>query len=162
MAAEAGNRLATTGRIEAVLDAAKARGFRSGENPAAWRGHLSHLLPKRAKLTRGHHAAMGYQEIPALVAKLRQISTVAAMALEFAILTAARSGEVYHARCQRSVGSGSLDCAGGKNEGRAAASRPAFETRPCDHKRARRSEDLEYAFPSREGGGRSGMWRWQT
>jgi DNA invertase Pin-like site-specific DNA recombinase len=46
------------GRIEAVLDAAKAQGHRSGENPAAWRGHLSHLLPKRPKLKRGHHAAM--------------------------------------------------------------------------------------------------------
>ena len=86
------------GRIEAVLDAAKARRYRSGENPAAWRGHLSHLLPKRAKLTRGHHAAMAYQEIPAFLAKLRQDYTVAAMALEFAILTAARSGEVYRAR----------------------------------------------------------------
>jgi integrase len=86
------------GRIEAVLDAAKARGYRSGENPAAWRGHLSHLLPKRAKLTRGHHAAMAYQEIPAFLAKLQRSNTVAAMALEFAILTAARSGEVYRAR----------------------------------------------------------------
>ena len=86
------------GRIEAVLDAAKGRGYRSGENPAAWRGHLSHLLPKRAKLTRGHHAAMAYQEIPAFLAKLRRSNTVAAMALEFAILTAARSGEVYRAR----------------------------------------------------------------
>jgi hypothetical protein len=52
------------GRIEAVLDAAKAQGYRSGENPAAWRGHLSHLLPKRGKLTRGHHAAMAYQDLP--------------------------------------------------------------------------------------------------
>jgi integrase len=86
------------GRIEAVLDAAKARGYRSGENPAAWRGHLSHLLPKRAKLTRGHHAAMPYQEIPTFVAKLRESNSFAARALEFAILTAARSGEVYHAR----------------------------------------------------------------
>jgi hypothetical protein len=52
------------GRIEAVLDAAKAQGHRSGENPAAWRGHLSHLLPKRPKLKRGHHAAMAYRDIP--------------------------------------------------------------------------------------------------
>jgi integrase len=86
------------GRIEAVLDAAKARGYRSGENPAAWRGHLSHLLPKRQKLARGHHAAMPYQEIPAFLARLRQSNTVAAMALEFAILTAARSGEVYRSQ----------------------------------------------------------------
>src|SRR5262245_34313782 len=49
------------GRIERVLDAAKAKGYRSGENPARWRGHLDNLLPARQKLTRGHHAAMAYQ-----------------------------------------------------------------------------------------------------
>lgn len=86
------------GRIEAVLDAAKAQGHRSGENPAAWRGHLSHLLPKRSKLTRSHHAAMFYQDIPAFIARLRGCNTIAAIALEFAILTAARSGEIYGAR----------------------------------------------------------------
>lgn len=86
------------GRIEAVLDAAKAQGHRSGENPAAWRGHLCHLLPKRSKLTRGHHAAMNYQDVPAFLAKLRGCDAIAAMALEFCILTAARSGEVYGAR----------------------------------------------------------------
>jgi integrase len=86
------------GRIEAVLDAAKAQGHRSGENPAAWRGHLSHLLPKRAKLTRGHHAAMAYRDVPAFIAQLRECNAIAAMALEFCILTATRSGEVYGAR----------------------------------------------------------------
>jgi len=86
------------GRIEAVLDAAKAQGHRSGENPAAWRGHLSHLLPKRQKLSRGHHAAMAYVDVPAFMARLRDLTTTAAIALEFAILTAARSGEIYGAR----------------------------------------------------------------
>jgi len=88
------------GRIEAVLDAAKAQGHRSGENPAAWRGHLSHLLPKRQMLTRGHHAAMAYAEVPAFIAGLRdhQSGSIAAAALEFAILTATRSGEIYGAR----------------------------------------------------------------
>jgi integrase len=85
------------GRIEAVLDAAKAQGHRSGENPAAWRGHLSHLLPKRGKLTRGHHAAMAYDGVPAFVARLREREALAAMALEFTILTAARSGEALGA-----------------------------------------------------------------
>ena len=85
------------GRIEAVLDAAKAKGYRTGENPAAWRGHLTHLLPKRGKLTRGHHAAMDYREVPEFLAKLQKCEVVAAFALEFAILTAARSGEVYGA-----------------------------------------------------------------
>jgi integrase len=86
------------GRIEAVLDAAKAADHRSGENPATWRGHLSHLLPKRQKLSRGHHAAMAYADVPAFVAKLRGCDAIAAMALEFCILTATRSGEVYGAR----------------------------------------------------------------
>jgi integrase len=86
------------GRIEAVLDAAKAQGHRSGENPAAWRGHLSHLLPKRQKLSRGHFAAMPYTEVPAFLAALREREAMAALALEFTILTAARSGEVLGAR----------------------------------------------------------------
>lgn len=86
------------GRIEAVLDAAKAKGYRNGENPAAWRGHLSHLLPRRQKLTRGHHAAMAYSDIPAFIAILRERDALAALALEFTILTAARSGETLGAR----------------------------------------------------------------
>ena len=86
------------GRIEAVLDAAKAQGHRSGENPAAWRGHLSHLLPKRGVLSRGHHAAMDYRDAPAFIAELRGRDALAAMALEFCILTATRSGEALGAR----------------------------------------------------------------
>jgi integrase len=84
-------------RIEAVLDAAKAQGLRSGENPARWRGHLEHLLPKRQRLARGHFAALPYADLPTAMARLRIIDTPAARALEFAILTAARSGEVYGA-----------------------------------------------------------------
>jgi integrase len=88
------------GRIEAVLDAARARGFipRNEANPARWRGHLDHLLPKRGKLSRGHHAALPYAELPAFLASLREREAVAALALEFTILTAARSGEVLGAR----------------------------------------------------------------
>jgi integrase len=86
------------GRIERVLDAARANGFRSGENPARWRGHLDTLLPPRQKLTRGHHAAMPYAELPAFMARLRAREGVAALTLEFAILTAARSGEVLGAK----------------------------------------------------------------
>jgi integrase len=58
------------GRIEKVLDAAKAKGFREGENPARWRGHLDHLLPRPSKLARGHHAAMPYDDVAAFIAKL--------------------------------------------------------------------------------------------
>jgi integrase len=86
------------GRIERVLDAAKAQGLRSGENPARWRGHLNQLLPKRQRLTRGHHAAMSYADLPAFMTALQARQAAAALALEFAILTAARSGEVLGAR----------------------------------------------------------------
>lgn len=86
------------GRIERVLDAAKAKGHRSGENPALWRGHLDKLLPKRRKLSRGHHAAMRYEEVPAFIGALRERAAVAARALEFTILTAARSGETFGAK----------------------------------------------------------------
>ena len=94
--AETASRL--RGRIERVLNAAKAKGLRSGENPAAWRGHLENLLPKRQKLARGHHAAMSYPDVPAFAARLREREAVAALALEFAILTAVRSGEVLGGR----------------------------------------------------------------
>ena len=86
------------GRIEAVLDFAKAHGWRSGENPAAWRGHLALILPKRQKLTRGHLAAMAFDAVPEFIGRLRERHAMAAMALEFLILTAARSGEVLGAR----------------------------------------------------------------
>lgn len=85
-------------RIETVLDAAKARGFRKGENPARWRGHLDQVLPKPSKLSRGHHTALPYAEIPAFLADLRKREAVAALALEFTILTAARTGEVTGAK----------------------------------------------------------------
>jgi integrase len=86
------------GRIETVLDAAKAQGFRDGQNPAAWRGHLKLLLPARQKLARGHHAAMAIEDVPAFMARLRARPSVAARCLEFAILTAARTGEALGAR----------------------------------------------------------------
>ncbi len=86
------------GRIENVLDAAKAKGHRSGENPARWRGHLDQLLPKRQRLSRGHHTALRYDAMPDFMADLRGRPAVAARALEFAILTAARSGEVLGAQ----------------------------------------------------------------
>lgn len=87
------------GRIEVVLSAAKVRRLRSGENPAAWRGHLDHLLaviPKKAR-TR-HHPAMAWADLPAFMSELRAKSNTSASALEFAILTACRTGEVIGAR----------------------------------------------------------------
>jgi integrase len=89
------------GRIEAVLDFATTRGWRSGQNPARWRGHLANLLPARANVARvEHHAALPWREIAAFMVDLagREADSVAAMALRFTILTAARSGEVLGAR----------------------------------------------------------------
>lgn len=86
------------GRMETILDAAKARGYRDGENPARWRGHIAQILPVRSRLTRGHHKAMPYDAIPAFVGALHQREAVAALALEFTILTAARTGEVIGAK----------------------------------------------------------------
>lgn len=85
------------GRIENVLDAAKAKGLRTGENPARWRGHLDQLLSKQQRLSRGHHAALPYNELPPFMTKLRDRVATAGLALEFTILTAARSGEVIGA-----------------------------------------------------------------
>jgi integrase len=81
-------------RIAAVIDHAKARGLYVGDNPADWRGGLKELLPARKKLTRGHHAALDYRALPAVIAKLRASDSVSARAVEFTALTATRSGEV--------------------------------------------------------------------
>jgi integrase len=85
------------GRIEKVLDAARAKGYRTAENPARWRGHLDHLLPRPKKLAKGHHASIRYQMLPALMAQMREREAIAALALEFCILTASRTSEVLNA-----------------------------------------------------------------
>jgi integrase len=88
------------GRIEAVLDAARARGHipENTANPARWRGHLDKLLSKPQKLSRGHHAAMPFIEVPAFVERLRAQKGVAAWLLEFIVLTTVRAGEARGAR----------------------------------------------------------------
>ena len=87
------------GRIEVILDGAKARGYRDGENPARWRGHLDKLLPARAKVRKvKHHTALPYDEIGAFMADLRERDGTGPRALEFLILTAARTGEVIGAK----------------------------------------------------------------
>ena len=83
------------GRIESVLDWATVRGFRKGDNPARWRGHIEHLLAARAAVQKTeHHSAMDYREVGAFMAQLHQQEGMGARALEFAILCASRSGEV--------------------------------------------------------------------
>jgi hypothetical protein len=123
------------GRIEAVLDQAKVLGYRSGENPARWRGHLDKLLPKLSRLRKvAHHAAMPYQKIPEFMTELRGREGAAVRALEFCILTAARSGEVLGARRQEF----DLDAAvwtapAGTHESRRRASRAAVGAGAPDH-----------------------------
>jgi integrase len=84
-------------RIERVLDHASARKLRSGENPARWRGHLQNLLPAPKKLTRGHHKALPYPDVPAFLQRLKAVEGLAARALEVTILCATRSGETLNA-----------------------------------------------------------------
>jgi integrase len=87
-------------RIEAVLDWAKARDMRTGENPARWKGHLDKLLPKISKVrTVRHHAALPYAELPAFMAALRAQQGIAARAVEFCILCCSRGDEVRGAPC---------------------------------------------------------------
>jgi integrase len=87
------------GRIEAVLDAATVRGFRQGSNPAQWKGNLAHILPARARVRKvAHHPALPFDDMPGFLTALRGRKAIAARALEFAALTAARTGEVLGAR----------------------------------------------------------------
>jgi integrase len=87
------------GRIESVLNWAKARGYRTGENPALWKGHLDNLLPARSKIKKvKHHAALPFDQMPQFMKTLRAQDGTTPLALEFTILTAARTGEIIGAR----------------------------------------------------------------
>jgi integrase len=86
------------GRIEVVLSWAKVRGFRDGENPAQWRGHIDQLLPAKGKVRKVvHHAALAYPQIPIFMEQIRQQNSLTARALEFLILTASRTNETLEA-----------------------------------------------------------------
>lgn len=83
------------GRLENILDWATVRGYRTGPNPAAWKGHLDTLLPAPSKVAKvAHHAALPYDQISPFIKELQAVEGMGARALEFAILTATRSGEV--------------------------------------------------------------------
>ena len=85
-------------RIEMILDYAKAREWRTGENPARWRGHIKNLLPETKRVAAvEHYAAMPFAELPGFMARLRDLPGIRARALEFCILTAARRGDVLGA-----------------------------------------------------------------
>ena len=85
-------------RLERVLDAARVRGLRSGENPARWKGHLDHLLPRHVKSSRTHHPAMAWADVPDFLRLLAARDGTAALALRFLVLTATRTIEVLEAR----------------------------------------------------------------
>lgn len=87
----------TQNRLEQVLDAAKAKGLRTGENPARWRGHLQHLLSKKQKLSRGHHPALPFAKAPTFMRDLSQREGMGALGLEFLVLTVARESMVTDA-----------------------------------------------------------------
>jgi integrase len=87
------------GRIESVLDWTTAHDYRQGDNPARWRGHLDKLLPHKSKVRSvKHHEALPYSELPGFLVTLRNQDNLSARALEFIILTAARTGEVIEAK----------------------------------------------------------------
>ncbi len=85
------------GRIERVIDGATVRRLRSGNNPARWRGHLSHLLSKPDAIARGHHAALPWADLPSFMQDLKKLNSISALALEFTILTIARTSETINA-----------------------------------------------------------------
>ena len=120
-------------RIEGVLDWAKVRGFRAGENPARWRGHLDHLLPARSRVKRvKHFAAMPYAEIGSFIADLREQTHLGARALEFTILTAARTEQTLGATWNEiDLGAQDLDDPSGAYGGRQGAQSPT--ERACSH-----------------------------
>ena len=96
------------GRVESILDWATTRGFRRGENPARWKGHLANLLPRRSRVRKvEHHAALPFAEVPAFLEALKDQPGAAAQALAFTILTAARTSETLGARWPE------IDLAGG-------------------------------------------------
>lgn len=95
--AETASRL--RGRIESVLDYAAAHGWRTGENPARWRGHLANVLPARSAIAKvQHHPALSWSEIGTFIADLHEQEGMAALALGFLILTATRTGEAVGAQ----------------------------------------------------------------
>jgi integrase len=112
------------GRIERVLDAAKVRGLRTGENPARWKGHLEFLLAEQPA-ERGHHAAMPYEEVPAFMLRLAERNGISALALRLLILTATRSAEVLGARAEEvDLGARTWTVPAERVKGRRASTRP--------------------------------------
>jgi len=145
------------GRIETVLDSAKARGCREGENPARWRGHLAQILPARTKLSRGHHKAMPYAEIPAFVRALHAREATAALALEFVILTASRSGEVIGAKWDEVDSDKAIWTIPAMRMKAAKEHRIPLSPRAVEILESLRPLESDWLFPGAKGGKLSGM-----
>jgi integrase len=153
--AETANRL--RGRVETILDAAKARGYRDGENPARWRGHIAQILPVRSRLTRGHHKAMPYNEIPAFVGALHQREAVSALALEFTILTAARTGEVIGAKWAEVDLDKAIWTVPASRMKAGKEHRVPLSPRAIEILKSTQGLRTEWLFPATKGGSMSGM-----
>ncbi|WP_458094758.1 tyrosine-type recombinase/integrase [Roseomonas sp. WA12] len=141
------------GRIEAVLDYAKAREWRTGENPARWRGHLGKLLPPRSRITKvEHHAALPWAEVGAFMASIRASPDLAARALELLILTAVRTNEAMGAEwaeidMAKALWTIPADRMKGKKEHRVPLSKSALALLEC----LREAGEGRYLFPSPRG-----------
>jgi integrase len=142
------------GRIEAVLDYAKAREWRTGENPARWRGHLAKLLPPRSRITKvEHHAALPWAEVGGFMQGLRASPDLAARALELLILTAVRTNEAMGTEWTEIDMGGALwtipaERMKGKKEHRVPLSKPALALLECLRETGSAGR---YVFPSPRG-----------
>ncbi len=145
------------GRMETILDAAKARGYRDGENPARWRGHIAQILPVRSRLTRGHHKAMPYDAIPAFVGALHKREAVAALALEFTILTAARTGEVIGAKWDEVDLEKAIWTIPASRMKAGKEHRVPLSPRAVEILKSTQGLRKEWLFPANKGGSMSGM-----
>ncbi len=145
------------GRIENILDAAKVRGHRQGENPARWRGHLKHILPARSPESRGHHRALPFDGIPAFVAALQTRKAMAALALEFAILNVARTGEVIKATWDQVDLQKAIWTIPARNMKNRKQHRIPLSSRSIDILNTTRALGGDYLFAGDKGGGLSNM-----
>lgn len=149
-------------RIEAVLDAAKVKGLRTGENPARWKGHLDKILAKPTKLKKvRHHPALPYQELGAFMHDLCERENVAAKGLAFLVLTAARTGEVIGATfdeidIDNAVWTIPADRMKARKEHRVPLSPQALEIVKA-MKDSRKDKTNMFVFPGLRGGGLSNM-----
>lgn len=149
-------------RIEAVLDAAKAKGLRTGENPASWKGHLDTILAKPTKLKKvRHHPALPYQEVGEFMRELCERENVAAKGLAFLILTAARTGEVIGATfdeidIENGVWTIPADRMKARKEHRVPLSQQALEIVKA-MKDCKKDKSNKFVFPGLRGGGLSNM-----